>query len=133
MKNNFISILDQTYPGVNNYFDSLARADGSQKWVDFATTYWHVDCVRKMSLKAFEPHYQKWCKRRKYNFSQLKAEEIYGAAKELVPVLPKDDLTKLSVVRDEVVEKITALGFKTVEIDPEGLISGKMNRAIGKK
>ena len=95
MKNNLIGILDQTYPGANTYFDSPARDDGSQKWVDFATTYWHVDCVRKMSLNAFVDHYQKWCKRKKYNFSETKAEEIYGAAKELVPVLPKDDLTKL--------------------------------------
>lgn len=45
MKNNLIGILDQTYPGVNSYFDSSARADGRQKWVDFAETYWHVDCV----------------------------------------------------------------------------------------
>lgn len=97
MKNNFIGILDQTYPGVNTYFDSPARSDGSQKWVDFATTYWHVDCVRKMSLNAFIEHYQNWCKRRKYNFSKAKAEEIYGKAKELVPVLPKDELTKLII------------------------------------
>ena len=94
MKNNLIGILDQTYPGVNTYFDSPAREDGSQKWVDFAAAYWHVDCVRKMSLNAFVDHYQKWCKRKKYNFSQSKAEEIYGKAKELVPVLPKDDITK---------------------------------------
>lgn len=94
MKNNLIGILDQTYPGVNTYFDSPARDDGSQKWVDFASTYWHVDRVRKMSLNAFTEHYQKWCKRKKYNFSQSKAEEIHGKAKELVPVLPKDDLTK---------------------------------------
>ena len=53
MKNNLIGILDQTYPGVNTYFDSPAREDGSQKWVDFANTYWHVDCVRKLSLNAF--------------------------------------------------------------------------------
>ena len=97
MKNNLIGILDQTYPGVNTYFDSPARSDGSQKWVDFASTYWHVDCVRKMSLDAFIDHYQKWCKRRKYNFSQSKAEEIYGKAKELVPVLPKDDITKFII------------------------------------
>ena len=94
MKNNLISILDMTYPGVNTYFESPARSDGRQKWVDFATTYWHVDCVRKMSLKAFTEHYQKWCKRKKYLFSEAKAEEIYGKAKELVPVLPKDAVTK---------------------------------------
>ena len=97
MKNNLIGILDQTYPGVNTFFDSPARSDGSQKWVDFATTYWHVDCVRKLSLNAFTDHYRQWCKRKKYNFSQTKAEEIYGASKELVPVLPKDELTKLII------------------------------------
>ena len=97
MKNNLIGILDQTYPGVNTYFDSPARSDGSQKWVDFATTYWHVDCVRKMSLNAFIEHYKQWCKRKKYNFSTSKAEEIYGTSKELVPVLPKDELTKLII------------------------------------
>ena len=94
MKNNLIGILDQTYPGVNTYFDSPARSDGSQKWVDFASIYWHVDCVRKMSLNAFTDHYQKWCKRKKYNFSKSNAEEIYGKAKGLVPVLPKDEITK---------------------------------------
>ena len=83
MKNNLIGILDQTYPGVNTYFDSPARSDGSQKWVDFASTYWHVDCVRKMSLNAFIDHYQNWCKRKKYNFSQSKAEEIYGKQRSL--------------------------------------------------
>ncbi len=97
MKNNLIGILDQTYPGANTYFDSPARSDGSQKWVDFTSTYWHVDCVRKMSSNAFIDHYQKWCKRNKYNFSQAKAEEIYGTAKELVPVLPKDEVTKLII------------------------------------
>lgn len=97
MKNNLIGILDQTYPGINTCFDSPARSDGSQKWVDFASTYWHVDCVRKMSLKSFTDHYQKWCKRKKYNFSQSKAEEIYGKAKELVPVLPKDEITRLII------------------------------------
>ena len=97
MKNNLIGILDQTYPGVNTYFDSPARSDGSQKWVDFATTYWHVDCVRKMSLNAFTDHYRQWCKRKKYIFNQSKAEEIYGTSKELVPILPKDELTKLII------------------------------------
>ena len=97
MKNNLIGILDQTYPGVNTYFDSPARSNGSQKWVDFATTYWHVDCVRKMSLNAFTEHYQQWCKRKKYLFSASRAEEIYRTSKELVPVLPKDDLTKLII------------------------------------
>ena len=39
MKNNLIALLDQTHPGVNALFDSPVREDGSQKWVDFATTF----------------------------------------------------------------------------------------------
>jgi len=94
MKNNLSGLIDLAYPGANTYFNSPAREDGSQKWVDFLDTYWHVDCVRKMSCNAFTLHYQKWCCRKKCNFSCLKAEEIYETAKELIPVLPKDDFTK---------------------------------------
>lgn len=112
MKNNLIAILDETYPGVNDYFDSPARSDGSQKWVDFASTYWHVDCVRKMSLLAFTDHYKKWCKKKKYNFSLSKAEEIYIKSKELIPVLPKDSLTKLII--KQAVEQLNT-SSKTVE------------------
>lgn len=112
MKNNLIAMLDDTYPGVNRYFDSPARNDGSQKWVDFVYTYWHVDCVRKMSLNAFSDHYKNWCKKKKYVFSRTKAEEIYNKSKELVPVLPKDQLTKL-VIRQAVEQLYTA--SKTVE------------------
>lgn len=112
LKNNLIAILDLTYPSANTFFDSPARQDGSQKWVDFIDTYWHVDCVRKRSLNSFIDHYQKWCKRRKYNFSQSKAVEIYEASKELVSVLPKDDLTKLII--KQAVEQLN-ISSQTVE------------------
>jgi uncharacterized protein len=36
----------------------------------------------------------------------------------------KKDIEKLVLVQDEVVEKISALGFQKVEIDTEGLVSG---------
>lgn len=40
----------------------------------------------------------------------------------------QEDLSKLQLVKEEVVSKITALGFERCEIDEEGLVSGKMNR-----
>ena len=97
MKNNLIALLDQTYPGANDFFDSPARSDGSQKWVDFVHTYWHVDCVRSRSLAAFTEHYQNWCRRKGYNFSADKAEKIYQASSDLIAVFPKDDSTKLLI------------------------------------
>lgn len=97
MKNNLIALLDQTYPGVNALFGSPVREDGSQKWVDFAAAFWHVDCVRNMSLTAFTERYHKWCKRHGYNFSQSRAAEIHTAAQDLIAMLPKDALTKTMI------------------------------------
>ncbi len=94
MKNNLIALLDQTYPGVNALFTSPVREDGSQKWVDFAASFWHLDCVRKMSLPGFTERYRKWCKRHGYNFSAGKAAEIHSQAKDQIAMLPKDALTK---------------------------------------
>ncbi|EJX00887.1 transposase, IS116/IS110/IS902 family, partial [gut metagenome] len=67
------------------------------KWVDFATTFWHVDCVRNMSLAAFAERYRKWCERHGYNFSQSKAVEVHTGAQDLIAMLPKDALTKTMV------------------------------------
>ena len=97
MKNNLIALLDQTFPGANAFFDSPARSDGSQKWVDFVYTYWHVDCVRGKSLRVFTEHYKNWCHRKGYNFSAAKVEEIYNTAADLIAVFPKDDTTKLLI------------------------------------
>lgn len=54
MKNNLVDLIDQTYPGTNTYFDSPACGNGSQKWVDFLDTYWHVNCIHKMSLSVLQ-------------------------------------------------------------------------------
>ena len=97
MKNNLIALLDQTFPGANGFFDSPARGDGSQKWVDFVYTYWHVDCVRGKSLSAFTEHYRSWCKRKGYNFSAGKAEEIYRASVDLIAVFPKNHTTRMLI------------------------------------
>jgi uncharacterized protein len=40
------------------------------------------------------------------------------------------DIDKLISVKDEVISKMKTLGFVRMEIDEEGLVSGKMNRVI---
>jgi len=113
LKNNLIALLDQTYPGVNAFFESPVRENGSQKWVDFATAFWHVDCVRGLSEKAFTERYQKWCKRNGYNFRTSKASEIYAESKELVTVLSKCQSTKLLI--QEAINQLNAVS-KAVEV-----------------
>ncbi len=44
----------------------------------------------------------------------------------------KEELQKLKLIQNEVITKITALGFEKCEIDQEGLVSGKMNRVLTK-
>lgn len=97
IRNNLISILDQTFPGVNNLFNSPVRKDGHQKWVDFAASFWHADCVRQCSLEAFRERYAKWCSKNGYDCRKGKSEEIYNFTQDLVPTLPKDSTTKYLV------------------------------------
>jgi transposase IS116/IS110/IS902 family./transposase len=94
LKNNLISLLDLTYPGANALFDSPVRSDGSEKWIDYVHSFWHVDCVRKIGLKAFTERYQSFCKHRSYNFQPRKPEELFNASRELVAVAPKDPVYK---------------------------------------
>ena len=98
-KNNLIALLDMTYPGVNTLFASPAREDGSQKWVDFAASFWHVDCVRSIEMADFTERYRKWCKRHGYNFQPHKPQEIFCAAKNLIAVFPKDAISKTLVMQ----------------------------------
>ena len=107
MKNNLIALIDQTYPGANDFFDSPARNDGSQKWVDFIHTYWHVDCVRSGNQNAFAERYRKWCKRNRYQFSREKATEVYALAKSSVVLVQKTSVTKTLV--QEAANQLTAI------------------------
>ena len=76
LKNNLISLLDTTFPGMNRLFNTPARADGSEKWVDFAADFWHCGCVCECSEKVFMNKYQRWCRKHGYNFSERKALEF---------------------------------------------------------
>ena len=62
-----------------------------------------------------------------YGFEDVRVRH-YGTYGKIE--VQKEDLTKLKLVRNEVVSKISALGFEYCEIDEEGLISGKLNRQI---
>ena len=98
LQNNLISLTDKTFPGVNELFSSPERADGHQKWVDFVMTFWHCDCICRVSEKAFTERYQKWCKRKGYHFSAEKAQDVYLGSCGHFTTLPKNDNTKLLIV-----------------------------------
>ena len=94
LQNNLISLTDKTFPGVNELFSSPERADGHQKWVDFVMTFWHCDCICRVSEKAFTERYEKWCRRKGYHFSAEKALDIYAGSCGHFTTLPKNSNTK---------------------------------------
>ena len=110
--NNLIALLEQTYPGIRKRLSSPARPDGSQKWVDYVNTFWHADCVRKLSLNAFKERYLKFCERHKYNFSDEKAAELYRHAQNAIALVPKSDVSKMMI--KEAVVQLNAIS-RTVE------------------
>ena len=97
LKNNLISLLDTVFPNANRLFNSPARADGSEKWVDFVAEFCHCKCVCERSEKAFVNKYQRWCRKHGYNFSEDKAHAIYDEASGHIGVMPKAETTKLLV------------------------------------
>lgn len=89
LKNNLISLLDQTFPGANTLFSSPKRkSDGHEKWVDFVLKFPHSECISKKSLASFTKTYLSWCKKSGYNFSESKAREIFLFACNAAPSLP---------------------------------------------
>lgn len=122
-KSNLISLLDNTYPGVNKLFTSPARDDGSEKWLDYIYSFWHVDCVRKIGLKAFTERYQKFCKKHGYNFRQGKAEELFVSAKELVAVFPKDKHYKLLIQQSVTQINLLSEHIETIRAEMNELAS----------
>lgn len=49
---------------------------------------------------------------------------------EAIVEVPTERLADLGTVSDKVNEQLLNLGFQTVTIDPEGFVSGKLNRAL---
>ena len=76
LQNNLISLTDKTFPGVNELFSIPERADGHQKWVDFVMTFWHCDCICRVSEKALD---------------------LYAGSCGHFTTLPKNDNTKLLI------------------------------------
>ena len=99
LKNNLISLLDQTFPDVNTFFTISPRQDGHEKWIDFAAKFWHRECVCGLSPMAFNEHYSKWCKKAGYYYRADKAENIYAKSCGRVDTLPKNSCTKLLVTQ----------------------------------
>ena len=123
LKNNLISLLDTVFPNVNRLFSSSARADGSEKWVDFVSAFWHFKCVSECSEKAFVNKYQRWCRKHGYNFSETKAHMIHAEASGHICVMPKSETTKLLVEQAVSQLKATSAAIAVLKREMQSLAS----------
>ena len=123
LKNSLISLLDIVFPDVNRLFSSSARADGSEKWVDFVAEFWHCECVCERSEKAFVNKYQRWCRKHGYNFSVEKAHTIYDEASGHIGVMPKSETTKLLVQQAVSQLRTTSVALAALKQEMQSLAS----------
>ena len=98
LKNNLISIIDQSFPNVNTLFSSSPRSeDGHEKWIDFVRKFWHAECVGCLTQSEFCARYKRWCNKMGYYFIQAAAEKIYDFSKKCSYSMQKDQTTKLLI------------------------------------
>lgn len=100
LRNDLISLLDQTFPGVKKMFSANSRSmSGHYKWMDIARRFWNRECVAGLSFQSFFETYRKWCKRKGYVYYLSTSERIYNVSKQAVAVFPKNDSTKAIIVQ----------------------------------
>ena len=100
LRNGLISLLDQTFPNINTFFDTQPkRSNGHFKWVDFVRRFWHKDCVAGVSFTAFSDAYRKWCAKSGYRYMEKDAEQLHSVARNAVATFPKSDSTKLLITQ----------------------------------
>ena len=102
LKNNLISLLDTVFPNVNRLFSSPARADGSEKWVDFVAEFWHCGCICERSEKACA---------------------IYAEASGHIGVTPKSETTKLLVEQAVAQLRATSTALAALKHEMQSLAS----------
>lgn len=121
LRNNLIFLSDSVFPESNRLFSSPARADGSEKWVDFVTLFWHCQCVSELSVKTFSSKYSKWCRKHGYHFSEQKTLEIYSNASKRIGLMPKNDTTGLFIEQAVTQLKATSSALAALKREMQSL------------
>jgi transposase len=97
LTNSFLSLLDQTMPGIRKHFGFSNRLDGHDKWIDFAKDYWHCKKIAKMSEAKFAENFNAWSRKHGYRPNTQQALRIHACSKAGVTTLPYSDETKFIV------------------------------------
>lgn len=98
LKNNLVSLVDQTFPGIKSFFKTPTKKEnGHEKWIDFTNKFPHAECVSKKSLTSFEKTYRAWCEKFGYRFTQNNLKGIYELSKNCTPSLKYEESSILLI------------------------------------
>lgn len=91
---NLDHIIDQVSPGLKEEFKSTETLSNKDKLSDFIDVFYHYNLISKHSYSSFEKKYKSWAKKKGYRFISNKCKKIYTLAKNNIPTVPSDEITK---------------------------------------
>jgi transposase len=96
LKNNLNALLEQAFPGVTNVWGKNAniKDNGHEKWIDFAESFWHMECINSLTEQKFHEKYREWCRKNGYKYGKSKANDIYEISKKHIATMPKNKFTQ---------------------------------------
>ena len=94
---NLDHLIDQVMPGIKDEFDGYDPATGKDRLTDFLEEFVHYDCIRSLGPKRFDERFKRWAKKKGYRPRQGKSGKIYSLAKEGIPTLAYDSISRLLV------------------------------------
>ena len=94
---NLDHLIDQVMPGIKDEFDGYDPATGKDRLTDFLEEFVHYDCIRSLGPKRFDERFKRWAKKKGYRPRQGKSGKIYSLAKEGIPTLAYDPISRLLV------------------------------------
>ena len=94
---NLDHLIDQVMPGIKEEFDGYNPVSGKDILSDFVEKFRHYDYITSLGPKRFEELFTKWAKKKGYRPRSGKAIKIYSLAKEGIPTLAYDSISRLLV------------------------------------
>jgi transposase len=95
---NLDHIIDQVMPGIKDQFDGYDPVKGKDPMSDFLKQYIHYGRIIAMGPKRFETSFRAWAKKKGYRPHSDKSTKIYALAKEGIPTLADNEITKKMVL-----------------------------------
>ena len=92
LKQNLDLELDKCMPGIKELFND------DIKLYDFIEYFYHFDNISKLSKEKFIDKFNTWAKKKNHRFYRTTPLKIYDLAKSMIPTVPFDEISKLTLL-----------------------------------